>query len=150
MKFSSVSLLVLISILTLTGCSSKIKYNPLVTILEEGMEPFDYILNNPSDYRLQIIYTQVDRDSVNNPSLTTYTYRADKKEYFYPASMVKLPGAILALEKLNDLNIDGLSRFSPMLTDSAYSGQTTVNTDSTSETGLPSLDHYIQKIFLCP
>ena len=112
------------------------------------MDPFDSILAHPADYRLQIIYTQVDRDSLNNPSLRSYSYRADKHEYFYPASMVKLPGAILALEKLNELDIDGLDRTSPMFTDSAYSRQTTVIADSTSENGLPSLGHYIKKVFL--
>src|SRR5690606_26957834 len=34
------------------------------------------------------------------------------------------------------------------LTDSAYSGQTTVMEDSSSENGLPSVAHYIKKIFL--
>jgi hypothetical protein len=59
-----------------------------------------------------------------------------------------MPTAFMALEKLNKLRIAGLDKHSTMLTDSAYSGQYLVHSDSTSKSGLPSIDHYIKKIFL--
>ena len=55
---------------------------------------------------------------------------------------------MLALEKINELNLPGLSSNSIMLTDSAYSGQTKVFYDSSSESLRPSIAHYIKKIFL--
>ena len=50
-------------------------------------------------YRLQIIYTQITRDNDGKPSFKNYTYQLDSTNYFYCASLVKLPCSILALEK---------------------------------------------------
>lgn len=108
----------------------------------------DKVLANPATYRIQILYTQIDRDKDNNPRLTSYSYRLNSSEYFYPASTVKLPIALLALEELNSLRIKGLNRETVMLTDSAFDGQTLVRADSTSPNNLPSIGHYIKKIFL--
>ena len=49
--------------------------------------------------------------------------------YFYPASTVKLPVAILALQKLNELKITGLDKRSMMITEADHSGQTEVYND---------------------
>ena len=59
-----------------------------------------------------------------------------------------MPLAFAALEKLNELNMPGLDRNTPMLTDSSYSGQINVHTDSLSANGLPSIAQYIREIFL--
>jgi len=72
----------------------------------------------------------------------------NKDQYFNPASTVKMPLAFLALEKLNTINKPGVNKFTAMLTDSSYSGQTTVVADSTSQDGLPSIAQYIKKVFL--
>ncbi|MDX2246329.1 MAG: serine hydrolase [Bacteroidia bacterium] len=122
--------------------------NLLEKILENRGGVVEQVMQNPEKYRLQMIYTQVDRDSLNRPHFTTTSFRVNEKEYFYPASTVKLPAAILALEKLNKLGTPHLDRNTPMFTDSAYSGQSAVYADSTSETGFPSVGHYIRKIFL--
>lgn len=106
------------------------------------------VAKNPEKFELQVLYTQIDRDSSNQPSFKSYSFGVDPSTYFYPASTVKLPAAIIALEKLNQLNISGLDRNTPMLTDSAYSRQSAVYKDSTSESGLPSIGHYIKKVFL--
>ena len=63
---------------------------------------FDSIVSRKEDYRLQILYTRIDRDENNVPHLTTYSYDADKY-YYYCASMVKLPACALTLEKINNL-----------------------------------------------
>jgi len=57
------------------------------------------VLTHPDTYRLQILYVQIDRDRHNHPHFHTYAYHADPQLYFYPASVVKLPLACLALEK---------------------------------------------------
>lgn len=61
------------------------------------------IFSEPMEYEVQILYTQIDRDSLEGVQFTEYTYRVDPESYFYPASTVKLPIAILALEKLQQL-----------------------------------------------
>ncbi len=106
------------------------------------------VLNNADKYKVQIIYTQIDRDSLNNPSFVSHKYRVNPKDYFYPASTVKLPAAILALEKLNLLNIEGLNKYTPLKIDSSFSGQTPVLYDSSSSNNLPTIANYVKKIFL--
>jgi hypothetical protein len=106
------------------------------------------ILNHPDSFRYQLIYTQIDRDSHNRPHFHSYYYRLDPLEYFNPASTVKMPLAFLALEKMNDLARYGVDRYSPMLTDSAFSGQRAFQSDSTAADGWPSVAQYIKKVFL--
>jgi hypothetical protein len=106
------------------------------------------ILAHPDSFRYQLIYTQIDRDRHNRPHFHNYYYRVDPLEYFNPASTVKMPLAFLALEKMNSLGRYGIDKYSPMLTDSAYSGQHPVDTDTSAADGRPSLAQYIKKIFL--
>lgn len=116
-------------------------------LMKTDTEKFGEILNNPK-YEVQILYTQINRDSANNPQFKSFSYQLNPEQYFYPASTVKMPIAFLALEKLNELGVKGLDKSTTMLTDSAYSGQSMVLTDSTAENGLPSIEHYIKKIFV--
>ena len=106
------------------------------------------ILDRPDSFRFQIIYTRIDRDRDNHPHFHHYYYRVNPLEYFNPASTVKMPLSFLALEKMDSLSRYGIDKFTPMLTDSAYSGQTAVHTDSSAASGLPSLAQYIKKVFL--
>jgi len=106
------------------------------------------ILAHPDSFRYQLIYTRIDRDSRNRPHFYNYHYRADSLEYFNPASTVKMPLAFLSLEKMNSLARYGIDKFTPMLTDSSYSSQSSAYTDTSSADGLPSLAQYIKKIFL--
>lgn len=99
-------------------------------------------------YRPQIIYTQINRDANNRPSFKNHSYLLDSTHYFYCASLVKLPCSVFALEKLNALNIKGLTRRTPMLTDSANICQRNTWTDSTAQNGYPSLEHHIKKMLL--
>jgi hypothetical protein len=72
----------------------------------------------------------------------------DPDKYFYPASTVKMPVALLALQRLNELKVKGLVPATTMLTGAAYSGQQEVLNDPTSSNGVPSIGQYIRKIFL--
>lgn len=121
----------------------------LKTLLSKNASPLlKNILNNPDTFRYQLIYTKIDRNKNNRPHFTHYYYRVNKNEYFNPASTVKMPLAFLALEKVNTLRSYGIDKDTPMITDSAYAGQSTVSKDSTAANGLPSIAHYLKKIFL--
>ena len=116
---------------------------------------FDSILNTKSilktvstdarTFGLQIIYTQIKRDSLGIPTFKNFTYHLDSTNYFYPASLVKLPCSILALEKLNTLH---LRKEAYMFTDSSYTCQHKVKIDSTALNGFPSIAHYIKRMCL--
>lgn len=109
---------------------------------------FQQVIRHPETYRLQIIYTQINRDRNNNPSFKNYYFRVDSTEYFNPASIVKLPLALLALEKINDLNHPAVTKFTAMQFDSAYSKQTKEWHDKTAQSGYPSIAQFIRKAFL--
>jgi len=107
-----------------------------------------HVLDQPDTFQYQLIYTQINRDKNNQPHFKNYYLHLDRDQYFNPASTVKLPVALCALEKLHELHIPGLNSNTTMLTDSSYSGQIKVYRDSLSVNGLPSVAQYIKEIFL--
>lgn len=124
--------------------------NPLEKILAHNASYFDSILSNPERFQVQIIYTRIDRDARQVPHFQTYTWNLDDARYFYPASVVKLPLAVLSLEKLNGLRASGypaLSRDTPYLLDSLRPFQTPYRDDPSAPGGKPALAHDIRKIF---
>lgn len=120
----------------------------LVSILQQYPQYFDSILRKPDDYRVQIIYTQINRGANNMPAFTPYYYQTDPNRYFYPASTVKMPTALMALEKLHEMNREGVNKYTTMVTDSAWSRQTPVFNDPTTPDGRPNIAQYIRKIFM--
>ena len=105
-------------------------------------------MQNPGKYRVQIMYTQINRDANNQPGFKTFIYNVNPSEYFYPASTVKLPVSALALEKLRRLNRPGLDLDTTVLTGAGKDFLTEAETDETSPNGLPSVGQYIRKILL--
>ena len=108
---------------------------------------FGTIVSNKDAWNVQVIYTKIDRNSSNKPRLTTYSYN-ERPGYFYPASTVKFPIAILSLQKLNELKMEGIEKNTTMLTEAAYSGQTPVYNDPNTADGRPTIENYLRKIFL--
>lgn len=139
-----------ISLTLVMSCTPSIKEdeNLLLSLMKQKPEQFSAIIENKDSLEIQIIYTIIDRDENNNPSFRSFYFNVDTTRYFYPASTVKLPMSLLAIEKIKQLNIDGLDWHTPMFNDSIYSGQFSVKADTTSETGLPSIRHYIKKILV--
>lgn len=103
----------------------------------------------PTTYELQIIYTQINRNAQNRPTFIPHTYHLNPRQYFNPASLVKLPVVALALEKLNQLHKSGVTRRTIMATGAAYRCQTTVpfaapaDSDRTATVG-----NYIKRMLL--
>ncbi len=63
----------------------------------------DLVLKNRNKYRLQFIVTDIKRDKNGIEDFTTFDFTTH--EYFYPASLVKVPTAIAMLEILDSLHI---------------------------------------------
>ena len=121
----------------------------LQTILANNKDTiFQRVLSNPTYYRLQVIYTQINRDKNNKPSFKNYYFNIDSLIYFNPASTVKLPLAALSLEKLNEMHNKGVNKYTSMQFDSAYHHQKKELYDSSAETYLPSIANFIKKAFL--
>lgn len=71
--------------------------NPLPAILSPGGPEINRVMDSLQDHELQIRYTRISGKAVD-PIFTTYDFQIDASHYFYPASSVKLPVAVLALE----------------------------------------------------
>jgi hypothetical protein len=106
------------------------------------------ILAEPDSFRVQIIYTRIERDVHNQPHFTNYYFHVSPDCYFYPASTVKLPLALLSLEKLNRLHQSRVDKFTRVAYDSSYPGQESLLADSSSRDGYPSIAQFIRKAFL--
>ena len=127
--------------------------NPLARIVAENKAAFGPWADDPDGYEIQVLYTEVDRRADGSVRLTTHRWgAADTSQYFYPASTVKMPAAILALQRINELGATGLDPQTPLFhgtgTAPAAAPQTAVRTDSSAVSGLPSVAHYLRKIFL--
>ncbi|HEU4904282.1 MAG TPA: serine hydrolase [Flavisolibacter sp.] len=121
----------------------------LLSILKTNPAPvFQQVLQNPDTHRLQIIYTQINRDRHNKPTFTNYYFHYDPALYFNPASMVKMPLAFLALEKLNGLKKKGVDKYTTMQFDSSQPWQIPLARDTSAASGLPTIAHFIKRAFL--
>jgi len=117
-------------------------------ILKAYPQYFDSVLRFRKEWKVQIVYTQIDRQADNTPLFKTHSFNIDTNEYFYPASTVKMPVALLALQKLHELRLPGLDMNSSLITEAAYSRQTPVYNDPTTPDGRPTVAQYVRKIFL--
>jgi hypothetical protein len=145
MKFSFTILFV--CLLVLTG-TAQVNTTLLESLMKSKPEQFGTILNNPNDYRVQLFYTQIDRDKNNIPHFKEYSYRLNPAEYFYPASTVKMPMAIMALDKINSLKIPGFTKSSTMYYDSVGARQETIYNNPYAINGKQTIEQAIKEIFL--
>lgn len=75
----------------------------LINYLHGNDPVFNGILDSSELHRVQFIYTRIDR---NNGDTTLKTFNLSNSDYyFYPASVVKLPTALVAMEKMNEHNL---------------------------------------------
>lgn len=112
---------------------------------DEKLKPF---LDQKDSLKIQVIYTRIDRDKDNKPRFTDFYFNVNPANYFYPASTVKLPTALLALEKLKRLNTAGVNRNTTMVTGKATALQSAVYNDPTTRDGRPTIGNYARKVFL--
>lgn len=118
------------------------------SLLKHYPQFFDSIIAKRKALNVQIIYTQIDRGTNGVPVLQNHYFNVDAASYFYPASTVKFPTSLLALQRLNELKTKGIDKNTPMLSGQAYSGQTAVYNDPTTANGKPSIANYIKKILM--
>ncbi|MBW8243866.1 class A beta-lactamase-related serine hydrolase [Muricauda oceani] len=88
------------------SCSKNVPTDILAEALSSKNPKISRVMDNLDEHEIQIRYTQIDRrnDSV---IFTDHDFQVKNNNYFYPASTVKFPAAVAALEKLNE--VDSLS-----------------------------------------
>lgn len=76
------------------------KLNPLEIALSSDNVKIRKVMDSVERFEVQIKYTQIDR--INDSIIfTDYDFQVNDSTYFYPASTVKFPTAVLALERLH-------------------------------------------------
>ena len=99
--------LLFICCIAIASCSQqKQNLNFLEVALSSDNAKIKRVVDSIDNYQVQIKYTQIDRKN-DSVIFTDYDFQVNDSMYFYPASTVKFPTAVLALEKLN--KIDSLS-----------------------------------------
>ena len=79
------------------SCKSEIT-SPLDNALQSEHPAIKKVIENSEEYEIQILYSQIDRNEKGETVFTDYNFQINNQNYFYPASTIKLPAAILVLE----------------------------------------------------
>lgn len=69
------------------------------------------VLENTKAHEIQILFSTVATNDEGDIEFEDYSFQADTLQYFYPASTVKFPTAVLTLEKLNALERSHTSNY---------------------------------------
>ncbi len=135
-------ILLLLPVMFLASCTSHKNVLTSHILKDEFLKK---IADDP-EHEVQIIYTKVDH---KNKKFVSSAYNTYPQKYFYPASTVKLPVAVLALQKLNQLKKEKveISRDDDMLTAALRPNQLPAFTDTTTASKKPNIGRYIEKIF---
>lgn len=120
----------------------------LVELMKQNPNYFAPLLADPGEYRIQILYTQINRDKNNIPHFKDYSYRLNANEYFYPASTVKFPLSVLALEKLNNLKVAGLNKATTAIYDSVTARQETIYNNPYAIDGRQTIEQAIKEVLV--
>ncbi|MCX6289220.1 MAG: serine hydrolase [Bacteroidetes bacterium] len=120
----------------------------LIDLMKQNPNYFATLLADPGQYRIQILYTQINRDKNNIPHFKDYSYRLNPNEYFYPASTVKFPLSVLALEKLNNLKVAGLNKATTAIYDSVTARQETIYNNPYAIDGRQTIEQAIKEVLV--
>jgi len=122
---------------------------PLEQALTDAELEVKKVLDFADEHEIQIRYTQIKRGENNLPEFSSYSLFEDSEAYFYPASTAKLPIAALALQRIRELQAEGINIDSntPFHIRDRYNHPIALK-DSTALNENLSVAHLIKKIFL--
>ena len=95
---------IIISLLLFASCS----FNP--NPIRSAFKKDDFlrrILKDKDKYEIQILYTKVSKNTLGQTEFTDFQFQLNDQKYFYPASTIKLPIAVMTLSKINELRAVG-------------------------------------------
>lgn len=122
-------------------------FSPVIdSLFKTNSSFFSSYTNFSKFYRIQIIYTQIDRNEKGEPTFTNHTWRLNPDEYFNPASLVKVPASIFAMEKMNnEISKYGVDKYSPLVFEKNTDCQQEQIWDSTCVCLYPNIAHFIKR-----
>ena len=111
------------------GCNAPMDSDPLQQALHAENDAISQVMADAGKYEVQAMLTTIDRSEAR-PKLRHFKFEINDSNYYYPASTVKLPVAVIALEQIEN---------TPNLTlDTRYfvEGDTTITTFRTDITDI--------------
>lgn len=118
-------------------------------ILHQSDEPvINKVISNLENHEIQILYTRIHRDSQGQPNFERFEFQQNENQYFYPASTVKLPVAILSLQKIRKLQSQGIAITPQSSMKLVFENGLIKTQDSTHPNNKLSIAHLIKKLFL--
>ena len=96
--------LLFISLFVLQGCY--FSSDPIKSAIKED-EFVRKIIKYKDNYEIQILYTEVSKNNLDQTEFKDFQFQLNDEKYFYPASTIKLPIAIMTLSKINELRAEG-------------------------------------------
>ena len=91
---------IIISLLLFASCS----FNP--NPIRSAFKKDDFlrsILKDKDKYEIQILYTEVSKNTLGQTEFSDFQFQLNDQKYFYPASTIKLPITVMTLSKINEL-----------------------------------------------
>jgi hypothetical protein len=108
------------------------------------------VLARDEEHRVQVLLASLGTDEQGKSVLVRRGLRVDR-EYFYPASAIKLLSAVAACERLNELAVDepALGLDTPLAFHPLFEGEEVERADPTNrDGGTITLRHELRKLFL--
>lgn len=106
------------------------------------------LMYEPDKSRVQVLLSEIVEEPGQPPTLKSSDWRAGQ-EYFYPASAIKLCGAVAALERLNELRRTkepNLTEHTPLAFNPLQKGKPLIEKDADNlEGGVLTLAHLIRE-----
>jgi len=84
----------------LFGCQPE---NPIKRALKSNSDEISVVMTNFDGHEIQILFSEINQETKDSISFRDYSFQVNDSNYFYPASSVKFPVAVLALEKLSTM-----------------------------------------------
>lgn len=139
--------------LLVSGCNpAQNTTQPLEQLLRQSDVAQLPAWQNAAEYDIQLLYTRIDRDSLNVPTFTTYTWRVDTSTYFFPSQAVYPSIAALSLAKLNIIYTNPAygkpNADTPLYIDADAPPFYPNYSSATSPDSLPTVGQYISNMLL--
>lgn len=87
------------------------------------------VFSHPAFYRLKIILSEISTDSNGFKHQTTWNFRDTVKEYFYPASLAKIPLTLSAFQFINEKKVFSSDLSDFLIDSSSYIKERTLSDD---------------------
>lgn len=125
------------------------QHNPLTEVMALDSPKIKTVRDNLDNHQVQLLLVEIEKKE-KSLSFKSHHFQLEDSTYFYPASTVKLPVAVLALQKLKQLQQRGIpiTKETPFHVIDSKTRAYIQKSDSTQLQNQLTIAHLIKKIFL--